>query len=142
MCNNNCQNIRYIILCALLGLAYSLPISGENENNNLGPTVTSTTAKPNSLEVNLRHRRQYVPVQDLNSFLILEPIVVQQQPIPFLTVANVHNQRSRRTLTQAELDEPVDVDFDMEVAEVNVFRPLFRYRAEVARNLGRRQQLG
>lgn len=40
--------------------------------------------------------------------------------------------RLRRALVELEYEEAVD---DMELAEINVFRPLFRYRAEIARQV-------
>lgn len=40
--------------------------------------------------------------------------------------------RLRRALVELEYEEAAD---DMELAEINVFRPLFRYRAEIARQV-------
>ncbi|XP_053965573.1 uncharacterized protein LOC128867958 [Anastrepha ludens] len=140
MSNCNCKNVSYFILCTLLGLAYSLPVPNENKYKSFEPTTTSTTVNPNLFGTNLRQHQQNPTPTDLNSFLILQPIV--EQPNPLESVSDIHNRRTRRTLTPTQLNEPVDMEFDMELAEVNVFRPLFRYRAEVARNVGQRQQFG
>ncbi|ALC42047.1 CG34203 [Drosophila busckii] len=42
--------------------------------------------------------------------------------------------RLRRALEQLEFEDQAVGD-DMELAEINVFRPLFRYRAEIARQV-------
>ncbi|KAL7735221.1 hypothetical protein ACLKA6_016133 [Drosophila palustris] len=47
--------------------------------------------------------------------------------------------RLRRALGEIENEEAAD---DMELAEINVFRPLFRYRAETARQVKNPQQFG
>ncbi|KAH8407660.1 hypothetical protein KR222_009752 [Zaprionus bogoriensis] len=41
--------------------------------------------------------------------------------------------RLRRALVELEYEEAADDD--MQLAEINVFRPLFRYRAEIARQV-------
>ncbi|EDW09144.1 uncharacterized protein LOC6579313 [Drosophila mojavensis] len=54
-------------------------------------------------------------------------------------------ERSLSRLRRAVADLPYDeADDDMELAEINVFRPLFRYRAEVARQVPQpnQQQFG
>ncbi|TDG48288.1 hypothetical protein AWZ03_005243 [Drosophila navojoa] len=54
-------------------------------------------------------------------------------------------ERSLSRLRRAVADLPYEeADDDMELAEINVFRPLFRYRAEVARQVPRptQQQIG
>uniref|UniRef100_A0A1A9ZAS2 Uncharacterized protein n=1 Tax=Glossina pallidipes TaxID=7398 RepID=A0A1A9ZAS2_GLOPL len=40
---------------------------------------------------------------------------------------------SSKIIDTIDISAPLDVDYDMELAEVNVFRPLFRYRASYAR---------
>ncbi|EDW02198.1 GH20031 [Drosophila grimshawi] len=45
--------------------------------------------------------------------------------------------RLRRAVEQLEYDEPAD---DLELAEVHLFRPLFRYRAEVSRQVKNQQR--
>lgn len=119
---------------ALIGLAQALPISDISDAN-LGPTATTATVEPTLLDTQLSELQQQRIVKGFNAFLLLDPIL--GEAIPFEI-----NQRARRALTEVQLNEPVDVDFDMELAEVNLFRPLFRYRAEVARNLGRAPQAG
>ncbi|XP_034479898.1 uncharacterized protein LOC117785779 [Drosophila innubila] len=47
--------------------------------------------------------------------------------------------RLRRALGEIEYEEAAD---DMELAEINVFRPLFRYRAQIARQVKNPQQFG
>lgn len=49
--------------------------------------------------------------------------------------------RLRRAVADLSYEEATD---DMELAEINVFRPLFRYRAEVARQVKnpKQQQFG
>ncbi|XP_014092901.3 uncharacterized protein [Bactrocera oleae] len=135
MQNLNCQNICYMILCALIGLAHARPLSDDNSVENLRPTTTATAVDPDTLDTKLREMQQQSLLKDLNAFLVLQPIL--EEPIPYEI-----NERARRALSEAQLNEPVDVDFDMELAEVNVFRPLFRYRAEVARNVGQTRRVG
>ncbi|XP_022230120.2 uncharacterized protein LOC111079303 isoform X2 [Drosophila obscura] len=45
--------------------------------------------------------------------------------------------RLRRALDELAYEE---ADDDMELAEINVFRPLFRYRSQVAKQVGNPQQ--
>ncbi|KAH8260999.1 hypothetical protein KR044_001849, partial [Drosophila immigrans] len=45
--------------------------------------------------------------------------------------------RLRRAVEQLDYEEAAD---DLELAEINVFRPLFRYRAEIARQVKNPQQ--
>ncbi|XP_017150389.1 uncharacterized protein LOC108160723 [Drosophila miranda] len=45
--------------------------------------------------------------------------------------------RLRRALDELAYEEAAD---DMELAEINVFRPLFRYRSQVAKQVGSTQQ--
>ncbi|XP_018796899.1 PREDICTED: uncharacterized protein LOC108973850 [Bactrocera latifrons] len=125
MKNYNCQNLYYMIVCALIGLAHARPLSYDNSVENLRPTATKTTVEPDTLDTKLPEVQQQS----------IEPAL--EAPAPFEL-----NERGRRALSEAQLNEPVDVDFDMELAEVNLFRPLFRYRAEVARNVGRARRVG
>uniref|UniRef100_A0A034VHL4 Uncharacterized protein n=1 Tax=Bactrocera dorsalis TaxID=27457 RepID=A0A034VHL4_BACDO len=135
MQNYNCQNLCYMIVCALLGLAYAHPLSDDNSVENLRPTITATTVEPDTLDTNQPEMQQQSAVNGLNGLVIMEPAL--EAPLSFEL-----SERARRALSEAQLNEPVDVDFDMELAEVNLFRPLFRYRAEVARNVGRTRRVG
>ncbi|XP_011214853.2 uncharacterized protein LOC105234254 [Bactrocera dorsalis] len=136
MQNYNCQNLCYMIVCALLGLAYARPLSDGNSVENLRSTTTATTVEPDTLDTNQPEmQQQQSTVNGLDGLVIMKPAL--EAPLPFEL-----NERVRRALSEAQLNEPVDVDFDMELAEVNLFRPLFRYRAEVARNVGRTRRVG
>ncbi|KAI9576650.1 hypothetical protein GQX74_010632 [Glossina fuscipes] len=42
-------------------------------------------------------------------------------------------RRSPKLINTIDISAPIDVDYDMELAEVNVFRPLFRYHASYTR---------
>ncbi|XP_050324245.1 uncharacterized protein LOC126755596 [Bactrocera neohumeralis] len=135
MKNYNCQNLCYMIVCALIGLAHARPLSDYNSVESLQPTTTATTVELDTLDTNQPEMQQQSTVNGFNDLVILEPAL--EAPLPFEM-----NERVRRALTEAQLNEPVDMDFDMELAEVNLFRPLFRYRAEVARNVGRARRVG
>ncbi|XP_011192681.2 uncharacterized protein LOC105218656 [Zeugodacus cucurbitae] len=126
----NCQNICYMIVYAFIGFVVALPIPDEQSDAHLGPTTTTAAAEHALLETQMSEMSQQNIVQDFNTFIVLEPMLDAANPLEF-------NQRLRRALTQSQLNEPVDVDYDMELAEVHVFRPLFRYRAEVERRAQR-----
>ncbi|XP_004537613.1 uncharacterized protein LOC101450696 [Ceratitis capitata] len=140
MCACQRQNVRYIILCTLLGLTQSLPVSDGIVGSSPRPTTTTDTVKTPLLDSQtLLAVPEYAIDEDFNSIFIVQPVLDQPNTLES-TITDVHKQRARRTLTTAQLNQPLDLDLDMELAEVNVFRPLFRYRAEIARNVGRRQQ--
>ncbi|XP_062128154.1 uncharacterized protein LOC133840371 [Drosophila sulfurigaster albostrigata] len=66
-----------------------------------------------------------------------------QLPLAEAALRNLY--RYERTLNRlrravAELDYEEAAADDMELAEINVFRPLFRYRAEIARQVKNPQQ--
>ena len=64
---------------------------------------------------------------DTHNFIIL--------PTNSPLIRHLYKRAAKEDIIQ-DANEYVDKDYDMELAEVNVFRPVFRYRASYARRGG------